>query len=58
MAGVALDICKSAISYGNISEQLKYHKCDTKNFTNIDDVAIPSSVKTESKQMILKRKQL
>jgi len=57
-AGAALDLPNSVIRYGNISEQLKYQECDKVNFTNIDDLIVPNSVKVAFKKIILKRKQV
>jgi len=39
-------------------KHLKYHEFENVNFTNIDDLIVPSSVKAELKKKILKRKQV
>lgn len=45
----------SAIKYGNVSEQLKFHQCSNVNFTRIDDILVPEMLRKDFKVMLLKR---
>jgi len=54
-AGVALNLGDSVIKYANVTEKLKFFDCENVNFTKIDDIVVPNSVKAEFKNGILKR---
>jgi len=54
-AGVTIDLMGNSINYGNTSEILKHYPCDNVNFTRIDDIVVPNSVKGDFKNMLKKR---
>lgn len=43
------------IKYVNVTKKLRYIVCENVNFTKIDDIVVPDSVKTEFKIFILRR---
>jgi len=42
------------IRYGNATEQLKFFDCPNVNFTNVEEIVVPNSVKADFRKMILK----
>lgn len=54
-AGVALDLQENKLSYQDKSEQLQYHTCEIVNFTDVNDIVVPSIVQKKFKAMMLKR---
>jgi len=55
-AGVKLNLEKNVLEYKGPSEKLQYHNCADVNFTDVNDIVVPTSVKKEFRSMILKRK--
>lgn len=53
--GAVSNLRDSAIKYGNVSEQLKFHQCSNVNFTRIDDILVPEMFRKDFKVMLLKR---
>jgi len=51
-----LNLTKSLLEYQGISEEIQYQKCTDVNFTDVNDIVVPISVKKEFRNMILKRK--
>ena len=53
--GAKIDFKKGKINYENGNENLKYFKCKSVNFINIDDVEVPTDVKERFNIIIKKR---
>lgn len=53
--GATLNIENGTINYGPVSERLQHHYCDNVNFTNVDDIVVPESIKGEFKSVFLNR---
>lgn len=53
--GVKLDAEKGTINYGSFSDKLYHVSCDNVNFSNVNDISVPESVKVEFQYMITKR---
>nr|AAA28600.1 reverse transcriptase endonuclease [Drosophila virilis] len=55
-AGVKLNLAKNTLEYQSTSEKLQYYQCADVNFTDVNDIVVPPSVKKEFRDMILRNK--
>lgn len=42
---------EGTLTYLNKSDQLKYHKCESVNFTDVDDTEVPTGVKKKNSRL-------
>jgi len=54
-AGAVLDLKNKIMKYQNKTEQLNFHYCHSVNFTDVNDIVVPMSVKEKFKGVILER---
>nr|ABI48306.1 pol protein [Drosophila melanogaster] len=55
-AGVKLNLAEDSLEYQGIAEKLHYFSCPSVNFTDVNDIVVPDSVKKEFKDTIIRRK--
>lgn len=55
-AEVKLNLAEDSLEYQGVCEKLHYFSCPSVNFTDVNDIVVPASIKKEFKDTILRRK--
>lgn len=51
-AGATIDLTSKALKFSKGTEEILFHKCRSVNFTKIDDIEVPPTIKNEFIKMM------